>query len=423
MKPKLLFYDHGLFTDFALKLSDWFEVFYYTPWDSQAFPSPNNSFVGSGFPQMERVKDFWRVMPEMDYFFFADIYSGGLQDHLRLLGKKVFGSGRGDSLEILRWRTRKLMASLQMPVNKAVRVIGTKELREFLKANDNRYVKVSAYRGLCETFRADSYQLIEPLIDEIEDQLGGLKYELPFIVEEPIDAVVETGYDGFTIDGQFPEKALFGVEVKDCGYLGHFTDASQTPDEVTFVNNKLSPVLEKLQYRMFISSEIRVAKRGIPYLIDLTCRLPSPPGQLMSEGYANLDEIIIEGSQGKIVVPKFVKSFGVSATIYSSFAEDHWTPVYIKPSVRQFVKLHNHAVIEDTDYIIPSNVRMGEIGAVIGLGDTLEEAAQECRKNAEGVGGYSIKIKLDSLPEGLKEIEKMEEYGIKFQEEPLPKTI
>ena len=423
MKPKILVFDHGMFTSFALKLSQWFDVFYYTPWDSQAFPSPNNSFIGDGFSEMVRVKDFWATVPQMDYFFFADIYSGGLQEHLRGLGKKVFGSGRGDSLEILRWKMRKLMGLAGMPVNKAERVIGTKALREYLKSHNDVYVKVSAYRGLCETFHSDTYELTEPLLDEIENDLGGLKYVLPFIIEQKIDAVVETGYDGYSIDGKYPETSLFGVEVKDCGYLGTIVKTENMPNEVTFVNNKLSPMLAELQYRMAISTEIRVCKDGIPYLIDLTCRLPSPPSQVMSEIYGNWDEIIIEGSQGKLVDAAPLAKFGVSATICASFAEDHWTPIYIKESCRQFVKLHNHCNIEGVDYIIPANVHMAEVGAVVGVGDTLEEAAAHCRKMAEGVGGYSVKVKLDSLSEGLAEIKKMQDYGIKFCDDKLPKEL
>lgn len=423
MKPKLLFFDHGLFTSFAIKLSKWFEVFYYTPWDSCAFPSPNNAFVGDGFAEITRVKDFWRVVPDMDYFFFADIYGGGLQEHLRSLGKKVFGSGRGDQLEILRWKMRGLMDKVELPVNPAERVIGMPALREYLKKHEDVYVKVSGYRGLCETFHAESYALIEPLLDEIEDNLGGLKHVLPFIVERKIDAVVETGYDGYTVDGKFPDKALFGVEVKDCGYLGTFTDNDDIPEEVRFVNDKLSSLFKSTQYRMFFSTEVRIDKNGVPFLIDMTCRLPSPPSQLIQEMYGNLDEIIIQGSQGILAHPSPIAKFGVSATIYSSFAEDHWTPIYVDPKVREAVKLHNHCQIEGIDYIIPSNVRMGEVGAVIGLGDTLEDAAANCRKNAEGVGGYSVRIKLESLKEGLCEIQKMQDYGIKFSDDKLPKEI
>ena len=423
MKPKLLFHDHGMFTSFALKLSKWFEVYYFTPWNAQAFPSPNNAFVGDGFPNMIRVKDFWKAVPEMDYFFFADIYDGGLQEHLRSLGKKVFGSGRGDELEILRWKTRKLMGLADMPVNKADRVIGMAALREYLKSHEDVYVKVSAYRGLCETFHVDNYELIEPYLDELEHNLGGLKHVLPFIVEAKIDAVVELGYDGYTIDGEFPDTALFGVEVKDCGYLGIMGSADNIPDEVTFVNYKLSPMLKELKYRMTLSTEIRLSKDGIPYLIDLTCRMPSPPSELMSEIYGNWDEIIIEGSQGKLVNASPLAKFGVSATIYADFAEKCWMPIYIKDSCRQFVKLYNHCNIEGIDYVVPQNVEMTQVGAVVGVGDTIEEAASNCRKNADGVSGYGVKIKLDSLSEGLGEIKKMQDYGIKFCDEKLPKTL
>ena len=35
------------------------------------------------------------------------------------------------------------------------------------------------------------------------------------IVEEAIDDAVEIGYDGYTIDGKYPQNAMWGIEIKD----------------------------------------------------------------------------------------------------------------------------------------------------------------------------------------------------------------
>lgn len=419
-KPKLLFADHGLFTSFAIKLSKWFEVFYFTPWSACAFPSPNNAFVGDGLEEITRVKDFWQIMPEIDIFFFADIYDGGLQEHLRSLGKSVFGAGRGDELEIFRWKMKKLMGMVDLPVSPCERVIGMSALRKYLKENEDVYVKVSAYRGICETFHSKEYKLIEPRLDEIENDLGGLKYVLPFIIESKIDAVIELGYDGYTIDGQYPNAALFGVEVKDCGYLGRIVKDKQIPKQVSIVNEKLAPLFKELTYRMFMSTEIRVDKEDTSFLIDMTCRLPALVSEVYQELYSNLDEIILAGAEGIVVEPKSIAKYGVTATIYSSFAEDHWAPIYIPDKVRQWVKLHNQTRIDNVDYIVPTNIRMGEMGAVVGIGDTLLEAIKHCRKNAEEISGFDINIKVESLVEGLEEIQKAQDFGITFCDEPLP---
>ena len=424
MKPKLLFYDHGLFVFFAIRLSKWFEVFYYTPWDSQSFPAPNNAFIGDGVESITRVKDFWAVMPEMEYFFFADIYAGGLQEHLRSMGKRVFGAGRGDALEILRWKTRGLMAQVELPVNPAVRVIGIDALRKHLESNDDKYVKISGYRGLIETFHSKTYQQIAPLLDEIGYNLGGLKNILPFIVEDAIDAVVETGGDLYSIDGKYPSCGLFGIEVKDCGYVGMFKPTAEMPDEIMFVYDKLSPILAALQYRFLISTEIRIDQKGVPWLIDLTNRLPSPPSQIQSVLIENWDQIIIEGSQGICIDPIGAAKYGVSATICASAAESAWVPIAVDPKIADRVMFHNLCEIEGVQYIIPQpGINMCEIGAAVGLGNTLKEAADNCREAAAGVQGYTVKTKLDSLSDALCEIENMQSHGIKFTDDELPTEL
>lgn len=417
---KLLFYDHGLFLSFARKLSKYFQVFYYTPALSQAFPNPNNAIIGDGYEEVTRVKDFWRTMPDMDIFLFADIYDGGLQEHLRSMGKLVFGAGRGEDFEILRWKMKDLMRQVKLPVGKCDRVIGMHALREYLKEHEDVYVKVSGYRGVAETFNSKSYDLIEPRLDEIENELGGLKYCLPFIIEHRIESVIEVGSDGYTIDGEFPKKTLFGVEIKDCGYIGSFLNTEDLPKQVNIVNDRLSKLFKEVQYRMFFSTEIRVAEDGTPYLIDMTCRFPSPPNELYQEMYGNLDEIIWEGAQGKMVSPKPIAKYGVEAIIYSSFAEDHWNTVYFPDEVSQWVKLHNNCKLNGVDHIIPTTIRMGEIGAVVGIGDTILEAIQHCRENASQISGFDVKVKTESLVEGLEEIKKAEDFGIKFTDKKLP---
>ena len=63
---------------------------------------------------------------------------------------------------------------------------------------------------------------------------------------------------------------------------------------------------------------------------------------------------------------------------------------------------------------------MTEIGDCIGLGDTIEEAIENCKKHAEGVDGFDIKIHVEALPDALKEIENAEDHGITFTDDKLP---
>ena len=63
---------------------------------------------------------------------------------------------------------------------------------------------------------------------------------------------------------------------------------------------------------------------------------------------------------------------------------------------------------------------MTEIGDCIGIGDTIEEAVENCKKHAEEVEGFDIKIHAEALPEALNEIKNGEKHGITFTDDKLP---
>src|SRR5206468_673120 len=151
--------------------------------------------------------------------------------------------------------------------------------------------KISRMRGDMETFHAKTYRLIEPRLAELEHALGATKDITEFVVESPIKAKSEVGYDGFTIDGRYPQMALMGVEVKDQGYIGEVIPYASLPRPVSFVNRVLAPLFRDLTYRGFFSSEIRIANDGTPYLIDPCCRMASPPGELYQYLIENLAEV------------------------------------------------------------------------------------------------------------------------------------
>lgn len=418
---KLLIVDHGLFTAFAERLARDFEVFYFCPYADRSFPKPAPAIVGSGLNGVERVEDMWRLVPEVDLIMFPDVGFYQLQEFLRASGYKVWGSGLGEKLEVQRWRAKETMRALGLPVGKCALVTGIDALREYAQQNENIYIKISGFRGIAETFECENYEIAKQRLLELEYNLGALAPVFPFVCEHRIDSVVEAGYDGYCIDGQYPKTCLTGVEVKDRGYLGAVRDYSKLSDPVKIVNDKLSPFLREAEYRQFFSTEIRVTDEGTPYLIDLTTRGPLPPSELYHEMIGNLAEIIEAGAEGVLVEPKWEYKYGALAIIKSDFGAEHWCPVHAEDSVKQFVKWRNCAVIEDQTFIVPTEgVKMPELGAVIGLGNTIEEAIKHCQKNAEGVSGFDVKIHAEAIPEALDEITKGEEHGIVFTDDPLP---
>jgi len=423
---KLLILDHGLFTAFAQRLSQDFEVFYFAPYADRSFPTHEPAMVGSGLDGVERVSSFWSTLADLDMdqdtIMIPDVGFWDLAVYLRSQGWNVWAAGDGEKLEIQRWRAKETMKALGLPVGECALVTGMTALREYLAENENCFVKISGFRGLAETFHSKKLELAKSRLDQLEYHLGGAREVFPFVVEHMVDSVVEAGYDGFCIDGNFPKTCLTGVEVKDRGYVGCVRDYDKLSDPVKIVNEKLAPFLSEAQYRQFFSTEIRVTEEGTPYLIDLTTRGPLPPSELYHEMISNLGDIIYAGARGEIVEPDWAYKYGALAIIKSDLSANEWAEVSVSPEARRWVKWRNYAEVDGQGHILPitKGIGMVECGAVIGLGNTLEEAIEACKAHAEGVEGFDPKIHAEALPEALEEISNAEEHDIIFTEDKLP---
>jgi len=422
LKDKTIYiYDNGLFATWAEKLTESFgRVLYYCPFKN-AFPRSQQYVIGTGLKGVERVTNFWDHIQDADIFFFPDVYDGDLQLHLREdLGYPVWGAAKGEELELMRWQTKMfLKKDLHLPVQPVERIIGIDELRAYLMDTEDKYVKISMLRGDFETFHHVNYQLSEPLLDDIEQKLGPYKESKEFIVEDAIEGV-EVGYDGFSIDGQFPDPSLFGYEIKDVAYIGAIRPYGKLPSQVKLVNEKLAPVFAEYSYRGFWSSELRVPKDGKPYLTDPCCRAGSPPSELYQEMFSNWGEIIWGGAHGELVKPKPVAKFGVEVLIHSQWADQHWQAVYVEPKVREWVKLRNLCQVGDTLFVAPQVVGLPEIGAIVAVDDSLLGAIKKVKTYCSQVTGYSIELNLERIAEAIQVIGTAEAQGMKFSDDPLP---
>lgn len=398
--------DNGLFASLAETIAPHFKkTFYYSPWET-AFPKSNQMLTGEGLPGVTRINSIWPLLDEVDLFVFSDIFHGPLQVHLEKLGKRVWGSRLGENFEILRGLQKRWLKDVGLEVGPYRQVRGIESLRDFLKANDDQYVKISRTRGDMETFHSPNYKLIETRIDELESSLGAKKTIADFIVEAPIRPAVEVGYDGYIIDGKFPSKALYGVETKDAAYIGQVVPYDSLPAGIKTVNKKISPMFAEWRYRGFFSSEIRI-KNGTPYFIDPTCRQASPPGELMQLMITNLPDVLWEGANGNLVDPEFSDAWGAQLVMRSSWAEKYWQPIEFPKSIRGNVKLHYHTRIEGRDYYIPQDVEVPEIGSVVATGSTPEQAIKNVTKMAEKVEGFDVKFQYDALDKAMADMEKL----------------
>lgn len=265
-------YDHGLFLEFGITISKYFKkVYYFTPWVSP-FPKNSGVLIGEGLEDegLYRINNFWDYVDEVDLFIFPDCYNADIENHLESIGKRVWGSRSGDELELLRMEAKNHFKQLGIPVQPVREIQGLDKLRNYLKKNDNKYIKISTYRGCFETFHAPNYLLSEPILDDLETTLGASQSLVKFVVEDAIDGddVVETGWDGVCIDGKYWQKSLFGYEQKDEGYFACVKELKDMSPIITDYLDKISDTLRKYKYRNFMSTEIRVGSDKVPYMTD-----------------------------------------------------------------------------------------------------------------------------------------------------------
>ena len=403
--------DNGIFCELAVKLAESFgHVYYYSPWE-EAFVKSNNMLPGYGIPGVERCNEPLKLIDDIDLWVFPDLYHAGLQLHLQELGKRVWGSRDGQELELLRDESKKYLKKLGLPVGKYEVITGLENLRKYLKEHDNQFVKVSVTRGDFETFWSKNYKFIECKLDELEHNLGAKKSVAEFIVEEPIEGI-EIGYDGYSVDGKFPNSAIVGLEVKDKGYIGHVREYSGMPEEITGFIDKISDTLKSYQYRNFMSTENRITKDHTSYMTDFCARQGSPPSELYINMFDNLAEIIWKGAEGECVDPVCSKPWGAEVIIDSFWSDRNWQPIQFPKEIRDNVKLRQFTIINDQYYVIPQSEGSTAVGAVVATGDSMDEAIKNVKEICEDVEGYYLDIHSDALDDAQKELDKLDEMGI-----------
>ncbi len=91
---------------------------------------------------------------------------------------------------------------------------------------------------------------------------------MTFDVEASLPDKCEVGSDSWSVDGKTPKTHLCGIEVKDSSYAGRILKADEIPKALSVVDEKMAPLLKEFGYRGNYSTEVRVGKDGVPYMID-----------------------------------------------------------------------------------------------------------------------------------------------------------
>lgn len=415
-----LLLDSGLFLPWATRLTREFKRVVYAPHWRGPYTRSRKLIIGAGFPEFEQTLEPFELLrkKEIDLVVTPDVQEGDIAEFLRSVGVPVWGSGAAGELETNRFKLKQALASVGLPVAPYKKIRGFDSLRAYLKEHDNQIVKLSvakgSNRGDSESWKHTRYEASELRLDQLGYVLGAAKPITIFIVEDMIDSDCEIGYDGYMVNGRFPAIAGYGPEIKDTGYAGVLKPAKEHPKCLRDANERLQPVFEKYNYRGWYSNELRIAKDGTPYYLDATCRSPSPPSETYQELIGNWGEIVWAGAQGEMVRPQPVAKYGVQAMIKSAWANKDFTACFVKPSAKPWVKLMNACQIDDTIHVVPINEDLIEIGSVVGIGDSLDEAIRQCQKHAKGFEGYQAEVSLDALDDAKTQIQAMKKYKMDF---------
>lgn len=422
MKPvsdvSALVFDNGLFLPLAQKLAESYKrVFYFTPWE-RGFPVLKEAIIGDGFDNIVRVDDIWSVYKEVDLFVFPDIQHSGLQLHLESEGKRVWGSRKGDSLELSREKFLKTLERVGLDVPPHVRVKGLTALREHLKDKSNKFIKISRFRGDLETARWVDWDTSRALLDVLALQFGPAADDVPFLVCDEIETDIELGCDTFCIDGQWPDLMIHGYEAKDKGFLSAVTKYQDMPDQLKEVLESFGPILKRYRYRNSFSAEIRVADNK-SYFIDPCCRFPMPPTSSKTELWGNLAEIVWQGAHGVMVNPEPTAMFAAECEVSAKAEKGAWVSMEVPKELRRWFKASNCCQIDGRLCFPPAESDERHLGWLVSTGDKIDEVLDTLKERA-GLMPPSTDVHIRSMIDLLQELHTAEKQGIEFTDQPIP---
>lgn len=408
--------DHGLFVHIAQCLAEKFKHVFYVGPTERLMPHISDFVVGDGFENITRVTGLWSVKEECDCFVFPDIGFSGEQAELRKQGKSVWGHHGADILEVNKGRFLQVLEEIGMEVPPHILIKGLTGLREHLWDLEDKFIKVSRWRGDWETFHWRNRVLDSGSLDCAAYRLGPMKDLITFYVFDKIDTPIEDGVDSFFVNGQWPKRVLHAMERKDKSLLGAMQDVSDVAPNVWGINEKFGPVLSEYGYQGAFSTEARVNDKT--YFIDPTMRFGSPPSQLQTVLIKNLPEIIWHGANGELVESETPEEFGGQALITSDREKDEWLPFQMPDELRPFVK-SAFSCEADGVFTIAPNPLENWAGWLVATGDNFEEVIERLKERKEMLP-CGFDCDLASVGDVLKEMDEAEEKGITISDQPVP---
>ena len=412
---KILILDYGNGISFAMKMAEKFGTVYYWsgPYVTNSFPIHNVQDIANNVPNLVKVKEWAEAYEESDMVAFCDSMEPALQHWMRSHGMPVFGCGFADRLEHDRLFLKETLKELGLPVGTYYTAHGLDELEQILMGTENVYCK-GAMRGNGETWFHKNWRLTKRQFMKLRTEMGLYANRETYVVEEKIECIGETGFDGFIVGGHFAPIGICGVERKDASFLGRFVRYQLLPECIKMVTDKLAPVFEQMAYTGQHSNEIMISKDKRGFLLDNSNRIPSPPGEVMMEAITNYPEVVWKIAHGQMPTIEHAHDWVGQVIIKSDIAVEDDSPIIVPDEFKKNVKIKNLSIDEDgTWYYVPSpGLGMKEIGSIIFDADSPDKVIQGIQKIADSIEGFDIRMDVESLHEAKKSIDKLIKAGI-----------
>jgi hypothetical protein len=411
--------DYGTFPELAGCLATKCKkVYYWTP-DWEEYCNIQTVCIGDGQENVTRVNDPLdpSIIETLDLACFPDIRFTGMQRLFRKLGIAVWGSFGVTNLELYRTKFLEVVERTGLEVAPYETIRGLENLKVFLKDKEDKWIKIDRWRGNMETWHHQDYAHSQAEFCRLAEEFGGLSDQVTFIVQDPIPDAQEIGYDGFSVDGKFPKQSFQGYEAKNELYLGSLLKSDELPECVAAVNEVMAPELIDAGYRNFWATEIRKVDDEF-YYIDPT---PRQAGQTMEHYYlncTNLPEVIWQGANGNLVEPEFLAPFAAEATLHYKGCGDGWRVLRVDEELRDHVKLYRYCEYDGLYHFPPA--KNDEVGVIVGLGESVEEALEDLKEFFELFDGEPVEIRLSAFADLLDQIEEAEKEGMDFGDPDLP---
>lgn len=410
--------DHGLYLPLAFRLAKQYKrVLYWTPAERD-FPTVPDCVIGDGYAEIERCQDFWPVKKEIDLFVFPDGQHGGLQLELESQGFAVWGSRRGDRIEMNRETFHRLLGEAGLEVPPMEVVVGLSTLRRHLRDKTDKYLKVSKYRGSFETFHWRDWTMDSGALDVWAVHFGPAGELVRFLVCDEIPTDLEIGGDTYCVNGDFPSKMVHGLEAKDKGYLGVATDTPEMPEQIRAAMEAFGPILGREGYRNLFSMEIRVQGDHF-FFTDPCCRFPNPGFNSQMRLYTNFPEIVWGGANGELVEPEIADDYSVECGLTAKTEKGTWHVLDLDPEVREHASLRGNCQIDGHICIPPHESHGDEIGYLCVTGASLSDCIDKMKALVEKLPD-GVSANTTALFDLLNEAMLAEEQGVLVSDDPLP---